>query len=259
MSLILDALKKAQHKTEVASPVQEQSVQNHKPTGTSSRRVVLLFILFLVAGGMWFMRDKLFLPTFESQEVAVKSTLKQVKTAVVPKPVDPVALEKAKMQKEMDTINQLISGADMQFQNGDYAKSAEAYKQLLLYRPSQPEVYNNYGMALRKLGRIDEAKQAYMTALALKPEYAEALNNFAVLLMEDRQYSEAKSHLEKALLLNAQYTDALLHLGLCFEKMGDVSHSIGAYQRYLKASSGDMNRNLRIQIENRIVKLSEEL
>ncbi len=50
-------------------------------------------------------------------------------------------------------------------------------------RPAYPEVLSSRGVALKELGRLDEAMQAFDAALRLKPNYPDARNNRAGALL----------------------------------------------------------------------------
>jgi Flp pilus assembly protein TadD len=52
----------------------------------------------------------------------------------------------------------------------------------LKYRPEYPEAHNNLGTVLRRLGRIEEARQHYDLALQYRPDYPQARRNLAALV-----------------------------------------------------------------------------
>lgn len=57
------------------------------------------------------------------------------------------------------------------------------------------------GMALRGLGRLDEAEGLYRRALESRPDTPEILNNLAEIALERRHWDEAEAHLDRALAL----------------------------------------------------------
>ena len=57
--------------------------------------------------------------------------------------------------------------------------------------------YNNLGITLQELGRLDEAVTIYTKAVALKPDYAEAHRHFTLI----RKYDGQDEHYSKMLKL----------------------------------------------------------
>jgi hypothetical protein len=53
------------------------------------------------------------------------------------------------------------------------------------------DAFNNRGVALRELARLDEALASYHKALALKPDYAEAFSSRGITLKELQRLDEA--------------------------------------------------------------------
>ena len=275
MSLILDALKKADSSKD-ASGASEDSAptktdvqagyiapKKAKPAASSSKsRVVLLAVLLIVAtlGVAWYA----FGPQIQTMIGINLPKIAKTQTAApaVPQPKKPAqtANQEALIEKQKkDKVDQLQKEARRFFYNGQYNEASKAYEKLTQMLPSKPEVYNNYGIALKKLGNPKEAMRAYSTALALNPNYPEALNNLGVLEVLERNYSNAKKHFSKAIEIDPAYVDPYLHLGVCLEKMGDIAGAINYYQSFLKLSEGKVDRRVRVEIESRILQLKEDV
>ena len=62
---------------------------------------------------------------------------------------------------------------------GDYARAAAAYEAAVRLAPDSPDARNNYGAALERLGRIDDAAAQYREAVRLAPDSAGARANLA--------------------------------------------------------------------------------
>jgi tetratricopeptide (TPR) repeat protein len=70
-------------------------------------------------------------------------------------------------------------------------------------QPGNADAWNNRGVALRELGRLDDAIASFSRALAINPGYAGALLNRGVVLGLDRMdYAAAIPDLERAAALN---------------------------------------------------------
>jgi Flp pilus assembly protein TadD len=67
--------------------------------------------------------------------------------------------------------------------------------------PSGAKQHLDYGLALQKEGRWEQAEEQYKTALSFKPGDAKSHMNLAVVLMAQAKYDAAASHMEEALRL----------------------------------------------------------
>ena len=65
--------------------------------------------------------------------------------------------------------------------------------------PTGARQHYNYGAALQKAGRLEEAEQEYQAALRYQPRYGKAHTNYAQLLADERKFDAAASHYEAAL------------------------------------------------------------
>jgi len=161
-------------------------------------------------------------------------------------------------------IESLKQSAEENFSNGDYEASVTDYRNLVIKDPTNPEVHNNYGVALRKAGLLDQAESSYGTALKLDPNYTQAMNNLAVVYMSQSQYVKAKELLKKAIELDPEYIDAHLHLGLCLEKNGELEAAKGYFESFLILSEFWKNydkqdaRKIRLLVEDRLAGLKEK-
>lgn len=296
MSIILDALKKSQDSkqkksaqeesvdrstprvsTGIFNPVPEKLVQDVKSADTKKSRVVILGMI--VAFGLGFVVINNFAPKImemisgQGQYVIkpkageykidpdqVQKILAQQKAEQLNAKTDKQSDKMTEKQKqEQEKIVALKKEASSYFDEHKYDKAVYVYKQLVNLAPTDHLAYNNFGLALKKMGKLNEAKQSYNTALALKPDYPEALNNIAVIELSERLYTQAKDHLKKAIEVDPEYLDPYLHLAICLEKSGDVEQAEIYYEDFLKKSEGKISRKVRLQIENRLARLQEDM
>ncbi len=96
--------------------------------------------------------------------------------------------------------------------------------------------HNNFGEALRALGRFAEAVEAYQQALAISPDYAEAYNNLGLALFAQGQMAEAVTVYQKAIALQPDF-ETYYHLGNAFTAQAKLNEAIGAYRQALKFKS----------------------
>jgi Flp pilus assembly protein TadD len=66
-------------------------------------------------------------------------------------------------------IQVLIQKGIENLQNGNFENALSFFEQALLLKPDDPDLWNNKGIALRSLGRYDEASDCYNKSLQLDP------------------------------------------------------------------------------------------
>jgi tetratricopeptide (TPR) repeat protein len=88
--------------------------------------------------------------------------------------------EKVLIHRGMDKVKQK-----------DYPAALEIFERVLAADPDIPEAWNNKGVALYGLGRIEEAGVSYDRSLALDPENLDAMRNKGFLLRNQRKLEEA--------------------------------------------------------------------
>jgi tetratricopeptide (TPR) repeat protein len=85
-------------------------------------------------------------------------------------------------------------------------------EQALALEPSNAETLNNLANTLKRLGLAAEAEKRWHTALQLKPDYAEAYSNLSNLLVDQGEYDRADGMARRAIELNPRLADAYVNL-----------------------------------------------
>ena len=88
--------------------------------------------------------------------------------------------EKVLIHRGMDKVKQK-----------DFPMALEIFERVLAANPDIPEAWNNKGVALYGLGRIEEANECYDRCLTLDPENLDAMRNKGFLLRNQRKLEEA--------------------------------------------------------------------
>jgi tetratricopeptide (TPR) repeat protein len=82
----------------------------------------------------------------------------------------------------------------------------------LALEPSKAETLNNLANTLKRLGLAAEAEKRWHVALQLKPDYAEAYSNLSNLLVDQGEYDRADGMARRAIERNPRLADAYVNL-----------------------------------------------
>ena len=69
----------------------------------------------------------------------------------------------------MTELETLIQNGVKNLQDGNFENALSFFEQALLLKPDDPDLWNQKGVALRSLGRYDEASECYNRSLQLDP------------------------------------------------------------------------------------------
>ena len=69
----------------------------------------------------------------------------------------------------MTELETLIQNGIRNLKNGNFEDALSFFEQALLLKPNNPDLWNQKGVALRSLGRYDEASACYDKSLQLDP------------------------------------------------------------------------------------------
>jgi tetratricopeptide (TPR) repeat protein len=82
----------------------------------------------------------------------------------------------------------------------------------LALEPSNAETLNNLANTMKRLGLAAEAERRWNAALALRPDYGEAYSNLSNLLLDQGEYDRAEGMARRAIELNPRLADAYVNL-----------------------------------------------
>ena len=69
----------------------------------------------------------------------------------------------------MTDLEILIKNGVTSLEDGNFEDALSFFEQALLLKPDDPDLWNQKGVALRSLGRYDEASECYNKSLQLDP------------------------------------------------------------------------------------------
>ncbi len=122
------------------------------------------------------------------------------------------------------------------YDEGDYGKGLELYRQLLDKDPDNAVHLNNMGVLLLKSGQPDAASDAFERASIRAPENPSYLVNagFALIKLED--YEKAETFFNRALQLDPSHGRAVYGLGVLYLYLNEPEI---AYNYFMKAVAFD--------------------
>ena len=235
MSLIHDALKKAEKEKQPTAATEETK---NRPIVAKSKNSSTNILLILLAVALAFF---IYSKWMFHKKNNLNKNLKDMPT----------------LTGTPEEIANLKQKAIQLYQSNQLGDSLNVWQQLSLLLPTEAEIYNNLGMVLKKMGKKNEAQKAYNQALALNKDYPEAINNLAVLYLGDGFKEKAKRLLLKAVELRDDYADPNLNLGIIYEQEGNFGKAHEYYSRFLEMSP-NISKDLKQRIDEKLSQMGQQ-
>ena len=110
--------------------------------------------------------------------------------------------------------------------------------------------HNNLGIALAQRGKVDGALAHFQKAVELEPNYGDAHMNFGAFLLQSGRPGDALAQFQKAVEIEPGFADAQDNLGIALLQTGKVDEAIPHFQKAveLKPDFGDAQENLGIAL-----------
>ena len=103
-------------------------------------------------------------------------------------------------------------------------------------KPDFAEAHSSLGTALHRQGLLDEAIASYDKALQIKPDLAEAYNNRGAALKDRGRLDEAIASFGNALRVKPDYSEAHNNLGLALLARGNLKEAIASFGKAVSIS-----------------------
>ena len=117
---------------------------------------------------------------------------------------------------------------------GRYDEAIACYDRALEVDPKHAHAWNSKGNALNDLGRYDEAIACYDRALEVDPKYASAWHNKGIALKNLGRYDEAIGCYDRALEVDPKFASAWNGKGIALDDLGRYDKAIACYDRALE-------------------------
>ena len=100
------------------------------------------------------------------------------------------------------------------------------------------DTHNILGSIYLSQHRLDEAAASFRNALAIHDRYPHALNNLGNVLQKQKQFEAAVSYYQQAISLQENYPEAYNNLGRAFKKLGRIEEAGYAFKKAVELRPG---------------------
>lgn len=119
-----------------------------------------------------------------------------------------------------------------------HATSVAAFRRACELDGANAHVWENAGLAFKRMGEVDEAVRALEVAMELSGErVAKILYNMSVVLRDARRWTDALDMVDRVLDLNPDYVSGKFHRSLVLLALGDYARGWPAYEARWKTSA----------------------
>jgi len=115
----------------------------------------------------------------------------------------------------------------------------ERSAQVVADLPVGARQHYNYGTALQKAGRLDEAAEQFYTALRFDPVYTKAHINLARVLMDESKLDEAQTHFEAALRIESNSAEFHSAYAYLLERLGRGPEAAAEFETAARLKPND--------------------
>jgi TolB-like protein/tetratricopeptide (TPR) repeat protein len=123
----------------------------------------------------------------------------------------------------------------------DWVESEKEYQRALQLNPGDPDTYGEYGVALGRMGRTNEAIAMTKRAFELDPLSAQSAVTVAVSYYNGRQYDRAIEQARRAVELDPTFIQGHRWLGLGYAAKGKFPEAIDEFKLTVKLSPGNLS------------------
>ncbi|MBV5336259.1 tetratricopeptide repeat protein, partial [bacterium] len=113
---------------------------------------------------------------------------------------------------------------------GRFDEAVTAYRAALDITPNDPGALNNMGTAYQEEDRYPEAIDCFVQAVAARPGYADAHLNHSLALRAEGRLDEAVAEARTAVALNPKLAEAHTSLGFCLLLKGELAEGFAEYE-----------------------------
>lgn len=159
------------------------------------------------------------------------------------------------MEKEI-SFEEKLEEANLLLSYRDYEEACKIYEELISKKFNSPELFNNYGLALFYLDKLDEALKEFERAIKLDNSFALSYANTGLVYLNRAQYDEAERFFLKALELDPQNPETHYNLAVTYYRMNNKADALKHYEFFINYA-GDEYGKLKESVKKIIAQINE--
>ena len=117
---------------------------------------------------------------------------------------------------------------------GKIAEASKYYQFFINQGFKDHRIFSNYGLILKRLGKLKEAELFIRKAIELNPNYALGYSNLGGILNSLGKLREAELFIRKAIELNPEYANAHYNLGNILKDLKKLSEAAISFKKAIK-------------------------
>ena len=133
----------------------------------------------------------------------------------------------SQLQKTLNEVNVLFS-------RGNIDTSEKILNELILSFPSHPEVLYKLGRIYLYKGMLDKGTLFTKRSLEINPFQPEVFNDYAVALLNGNQLNDALNAINKAISLKPTYAEAFYHQGIIYKQLNKFDNALASYKKAIE-------------------------
>ena len=115
--------------------------------------------------------------------------------------------------------------------NGDYKDEVSMWENVIAARPQNVNVLNDLGLAMIRVGRLEEARYYLNQVLELRPVFPKAYNNLGLIELNQGKPQEAERFFAMAVEMDPDSPEANNNFGLAFARQGKTEKAFELFTR----------------------------
>ena len=148
---------------------------------------------------------------------------------------------------------QLLGAIAVQTQQWD--KALKLLTDALAINNTSASVYNNRGIVLQELKRLEEALASYNKAIEYKRDFIDAYSNRGIVLQELKRYEEALVSYDKAIGFKHDFAEAYYNRGIVLNELKRKKDALLSYEKAIEFkrdfAEAYLNRGIALKEINR--------
>ena len=129
---------------------------------------------------------------------------------------------------------QIINQAFKFHSQGNISEAAKYYQYCINQAFKDYRVFTNYGVILKKFGKLKEAEKCQREAIQINPNFAEAYSNLGNILSDLGQLKEAELSFRKAIEIKSDYAEAYSNLGNILRDLGQLKEAELSFRKAIE-------------------------